>query len=164
MTEDIVPPPSVFPRLSDKTAIPAKDVIRACADLGITEVPDAGRLKRLRRLDLGPRAAQGIGRYPAEPGAPYTTYVPAVDGDGNELGGVRLPDISVPMATYAGWNPRNPATGGQGQIVDMLGSTVPFAPTVSERRLESGKNRSTPFNRGTLSRSPRLPWPRPARG
>lgn len=144
VTEGVAPPPSVFPRLSDATAVPVEDVIHAYEELAITRVPDSGRLKKLRRLDLGPRAAQGIGRYPAEPGAAYRTYMPAVDADGNELGGVRLPDTAVPLATYTGWNPREPATGGRGQIIDMLGSTVPFAPSAAERRLGSGKTDPRP--------------------
>src|SRR5262249_46423891 len=34
----------------------------------------------------------------------YTTLVPQVDADGNEMAGVRLPAIAVPLATYTGWN------------------------------------------------------------
>jgi hypothetical protein len=34
----------------------------------------------------------------------YHVLVPQVDADGNECGGVRLPDIDVPLATYTGWN------------------------------------------------------------
>jgi hypothetical protein len=78
-----------------------------------------------------------VGRYPPEAGEAYTTYVPAVDADGNELGGIQLPDVAVPLATYTGWNPRDPATGGEGQIIDMLGSTLPFA-AVPEQRSPTG--------------------------
>ncbi len=34
----------------------------------------------------------------------YETRVPAVDADGNETAGIRLPPIAVPLATYTGWN------------------------------------------------------------
>jgi hypothetical protein len=132
------PPASVFPRLADGTAVPVGEVLEAFRRLGVSAVPDAGRLKRLRRLDLGPDAQDGIGRYPPDAGEAYTTYLPAVDSDGNELGGVRLPDVAVPLATYTGWNPREPATGGEGQIIDMLGSTLPFAATYEERRSADG--------------------------
>jgi hypothetical protein len=67
-------------------------------------------------------------------GERYPHYVSAVDGDGNETGGVRMPDVIVPAATYTGWNPRHPATGGAGQIIPMEGSTFPFATTAEERR------------------------------
>ena len=55
---------------------------------------------------------------------PYADIVSAVDIDGNEIAGVRLPDISVPLATYTGWN----------QVLDsssdipmfLTGSTIVF--------------------------------------
>jgi Alpha/beta hydrolase domain len=134
VSEGREPPPSVYPRLADGTEVPADEVLEAFRRLGVTTVPDVHRLKKLRRLDLGSNASSGIGRYPPQPGAAYTTYVPAVDSDGNELGGIRLPDVAAPLATYTGWNPRDPATGGDGQIIDMLGSTLPFATTPEERR------------------------------
>lgn len=131
------PPASVFPRLADRTAATAAEVIDAYRGLSVAKTPRADRLKQMRRLDLGPESAHNVGRYPAATGEPYTTYVSAVDADGNEIGGVRLPDVSVPLATYAGWNPRHPETGGEGQIIDMLGSTLPFAATAEERQARS---------------------------
>ena len=35
---------------------------------------------------------------------PYRAYVTQVDADGNEIAGIRLPDIAVPLATHTGWN------------------------------------------------------------
>jgi alpha/beta hydrolase family protein len=49
---------------------------------------------------------------------------PAVDGDGNELGGIRHPDISVPLGTYTGWNP---SIEDRQTLVCALGSTLPFS-------------------------------------
>jgi hypothetical protein len=131
------PPPSVFPRLQDGTAARARDVLDALRTIPGITLPDAGRLPMLRRLDLGKDAADGIGRYPAIAGEPYPTYVSAVDRDGNELSGVRLPDLTVPLATYSGWNPRDPATGGAGQIINMQGSTLPFPQTAGDRQRSS---------------------------
>jgi hypothetical protein len=59
--------------------------------------------------------------------------VSAVDADGNELAGIRLPDISVPLATYTGWNVRHLNFGGPGQTLALLGSTMPFPATLAER-------------------------------
>jgi hypothetical protein len=73
-------------------------------------------------------------RYPVEPGEPYPQFVSAVDADGNEVAGVRLPELSVPVAAYTGWNVRDAAIGGAGQLVLMAGSTLPFAATAEERR------------------------------
>ena len=67
------------------------------------------------------------------PGAPLPLLVPQVDQDGNERAGIRLPDISVPLATYTGWNFRKPVIGAPNQLFPLLGSYVPFARTKSER-------------------------------
>jgi len=34
----------------------------------------------------------------------YRTLVWAVDADGNEVAGLRLPSIAAPLGTYIGWN------------------------------------------------------------
>jgi len=134
VTDGTPPPPSVFPRLADGTAIPGASVFAACYGIpGVTR-PDPELLPALHRLDLGPDAAHGIGRFPAVVGERYPNYVSAVDKDGNETGGVRMPDVIVPVATYTGWNPRHPATGGDGQIIPMEGSTFPFVRTAEERQ------------------------------
>jgi hypothetical protein len=127
------PPPSSYPRLSDGTAASRADVLTRFEAIPGASRPLVERLRSMRRLDLGPDAENGVASYPATLAEPYPTFVSAVDADGNELGGVRLPDISVPLATYTGWNPRDPATGGEGQILDMLGSTLPFARTAADR-------------------------------
>ncbi len=134
VTDGTPPPPSVFPRLADGTAIPGASVFAAYHGIpGVTRpVPEL--LPAIHRLDLGPDAARGIGRFPAIVGERYPNYVSAVDADGNETGGVRMPDVIVPVATYTGWDPRHSATGGDGQIIPMEGSTFPFARTAEERQ------------------------------
>ena len=91
-------------------------------------------IRSIHQVDLGPDAARGIGQYPPIEGARYPSVVAAVDADGNEIGGIRMPDVAVPVATHTGWNPRHPTTGGDGQIVIMIGTTVPFAATAEERQ------------------------------
>ena len=56
-----------------------------------------------------------------------------MDQDGNEVGGIRLPDLAAPLATHTGWNIRHPETGGPGQTLRMIGSTIPFASTRADR-------------------------------
>jgi hypothetical protein len=56
---------------------------------------------------------------------------PAVDADGNELAGLRHPDVAVPLATYTGWNP---AAEDPHLLVRALGSTIPFTPEAIARR------------------------------
>ena len=61
------------------------------------------------------------------------TFVPSVDGDGNDVPGVRPVELGAPLATFAGWNPRHPDQGAPGDLMSMLGSTVPFALTRAAR-------------------------------
>lgn len=56
-----------------------------------------------------------------------------MDADGNELGGIRLPDLDAPVGTHAGWNTRHTGIAAPEQIVPMTGSTVYFAPTPAAR-------------------------------
>jgi hypothetical protein len=60
----------------------------------------------------------------------YGTRVSAVDGDGNEVAGIRLPPIAVPLATHTGWNVYKAQPG---ELCDRDGSYIPFAKTKAER-------------------------------
>ena len=51
----------------------------------------------------------------------------AVGEDGNELAGVRLPQLVEPVATYTGWNVRPPIEGLPDLMPDFLGSRLPGA-------------------------------------
>jgi hypothetical protein len=55
----------------------------------------------------------------------YATLVCKVDADGNELAGIRLPDIAVPLATYTGWNEYKPPYP-RGELADRDGSYLVF--------------------------------------
>jgi hypothetical protein len=59
--------------------------------------------------------------------------VPQVDADGNDVGGIRVPDQRVPLATVTGWNFRKPEIGNPMEIFPLLGSYIPFAATKAER-------------------------------
>src|SRR5262249_8387655 len=84
--------------------------------------------------DFGPRWAQGIvANEPPKVGSPFIVRVPAVDADGNDRAGVRLPDIAIPLATYAGWNYRDETIGASGHLAGEIGSSIPLARTRAER-------------------------------
>jgi hypothetical protein len=134
VTEGVEPPASAFPRLADGSAIPREAVLAQLAAIPGLEVLDPEDLPRLRRLELGPRVDAGIARLPVQTGDAYPSCVSAVDVDGNEVAGIRVPDVSVPLATHAGWVPRHRETGGAGQLLDMMGTSLPFAPTAAERQ------------------------------
>jgi hypothetical protein len=85
------------------------------------------------RLDFGPGIERGIAHYPPAAGAPYRSFVSAVDADGNEIAGIRPPELAAPLATFLGWNTRHPEQGAPGDLMSMMGSTLPFALTRSQR-------------------------------
>ena len=124
------PPPSRHPRLDDGTAVTPEStgaIFRA-----IPGVVFPTHQRYLCRLDFGLEEGAATELPPRE-GNPYPNLVSAVDEDGNERGGIMLPDITVPLATHMGWNPRRPDTGAPDQTLRMIGSTIPFAATRSER-------------------------------
>lgn len=133
VVDEVEPPPSRHPRLADASAVERSAITRVYATFPGMHAPDPARLPFLRTVDLGAGEQVGIGRYPAREGAFYPALVSSVDTDGNELAGIRLPDISVPIASHAGWNPRDPETGAEEQIVPMHGLTWLFAPTLEAR-------------------------------
>jgi hypothetical protein len=68
--------------------------------------------------------------------------VAQVDPDGNELAGIRLPEIAVPLATYTGWNLRDPQIGAPDELAGMAGSYLPF-PRTREQRARAGDPRAS---------------------
>jgi len=60
--------------------------------------------------------------------------LPAVDADGNEIAGIRLPDVAVPLGTYTGWNLRAAEYGAEGMLAGLDGMYLPFPASAAERR------------------------------
>ena len=90
---------------------------------------------RLERLDFGEKFQQGVIAAeppPVVPGEEYPVLVPAVDGDGNDMAGVRAPMVAVPLGTYTGWNLRRPELG-RGAMLGITGSYLPLPETAEER-------------------------------
>ena len=132
VTADVAPPASAFPRLADKTAVAAETTRDAFDAIPGARFPD--RVQRPVRLDFGPDVERGItSELPPKIGAPFVTFVSAVDADGNEVAGIRPPELCVPLATFTGWNPRHPDQGAPGDLMSMMGSTFPLARTAAER-------------------------------
>ena len=142
ISADVDPPQSRHPGLGDATAVAREVVLAAFARLPGLTPPDPQRLPCIRTVDMGGDEATGIGRYPAQEGAFYPALVSAVDADGNETAGIRMPDITVPVGTHAGWNPRDPITGSPEQIVPMNGLTLWFAPDEATRVASGDPRRS----------------------
>ena len=69
---------------------------------------------------------------PPSPVTEYPIFVARTNADGNPIGGVEPPEVTVPLGTYSGRNFR--AEGfGQGDLCDLSGSYIPFAVTKKER-------------------------------
>jgi hypothetical protein len=78
------------------------------------------------RLDFGPHWTQGVlAIEPPIVGQPYPVSVPQVDADGNEIAGVRLPDIAVPTGMFTGWNLYR-APMPEGELADRDGTYLAF--------------------------------------
>ena len=134
VSEGIEPPPSQHPRLDDGTAVSQDAYLDAVPTVPDRSTPDVNRLWRVRELDVGPDSAHGIARYPVSEGREYPHLVSVADADGNDLAGVRLPDLTVPVGTHTGWNLRHPDTGAPEQLMSMQGSSHWFPATAEQRR------------------------------
>ncbi|MGB8129745.1 MAG: alpha/beta hydrolase domain-containing protein [Candidatus Angelobacter sp.] len=125
------PPPSTYPKIAEKTLVPL-------TEWKFPKIPGVNtphEVSLAYRLDFGPQWKQGIVTIdPPRVGAPFGVLVPQSDPDGNDLGGVRLPELQVPLATYTGWNLRDPSIGAPEQRVSFLGSWIPLTKTAEERK------------------------------
>jgi hypothetical protein len=132
VTQGIAPPPSRYPTVKDRVLVPPK----SAGFPNIPGVPFAGLHNRQLFLDYGPNILRGkMDLHPPIPveGGAYTILVPKVDRDGNDIAGIRLPAVQVPIGTYTGWNLR-PRGLAEGELAGLLGSFIPFAKIKSERR------------------------------
>jgi hypothetical protein len=123
------PPASRYPKIADGTLVPIAK-LKFPAIPGLKAPADAAQGWD---LDFGPNWRGGIlSVQPPTVGYGYPTRVPQVDADGNELGGIRLPEIAAPLATYTGWNLRTAEIGAAGQRLAFLGSFVALPKTAAE--------------------------------
>jgi hypothetical protein len=111
------PPDNRYPRISDGSLVPV-------ADLRFPALPGVG----------DPKTVSGPAQVVQGRVVPLPFLVPQVDADGNELGGIRVPDLSVPLATTTGWNFRAERVGNPGELLSLSGSYIPFATTRAERQ------------------------------
>jgi hypothetical protein len=116
------PPPSRYPRLADNMlTAPNRDAVG---------FPD------LRAIGIGyPQVINGLALvdYSVQPPRvdatrQYEVLVPMADADGHDIAGVRLPDVAVPLATYAGWNLRRKGFA-EGELCGLNGMSAPLAAT-----------------------------------
>ncbi|HYX19726.1 MAG TPA: alpha/beta hydrolase domain-containing protein [Thermoanaerobaculia bacterium] len=135
------PPESRMPRFKDHTLVSPKQ-----SDVGFPSIPGVTYtgLKTTRyRFNFGldyyetgiatinpPVITPPYEDNPAN-GPIYPSYVPKTDSDGNDIAGVRLPDVTVPLATYTGWGLRGGPQANDG--CESSGQFIPFAKTEAAR-------------------------------
>ncbi len=133
VTAGVEPPASRVPRRSDDTLVPSLPQSR----MGFPSIPGVtytGLMTTGDLFDFGPRFDQGILTTlpPRISGSPYPAFVPKTDELGNDLAGIRLPEVAVPLATYTGWGLRASGFGGD-DLCDAAGSMIPLRTTEAER-------------------------------
>ena len=130
------PPASRHPSLNDGTAVESHTLLKRFAQLPNVRVP--AQTTRAIRLDYGPESHLGrTTKLPADEGAEFPALVADLDESFNERGGIRLPDLSVPVATYTGWNLRDESIGNPNLFIGITGGlagwTLPLPATQAER-------------------------------
>jgi hypothetical protein len=150
-TKGVTPPPSMVPRLADGTLVPPMPQEK----LGFPKIPGVTYtgLKSTRYLlNYGPvfykTGIMSINPPVITPpmfdnpanGPIYPTYVPKTDADGNDVAGVRLPDVTVPLATYTGWALRAGVQANDG--CEGTGQMIPFPKTKADRIASGDPRRS----------------------
>jgi predicted nucleic acid-binding protein len=154
-TKGVAPPASRVPRLDNGTLVAVPDpALTNFHYVGIPSVKYTGLKTTRYRLNYGPDFYPRNGvltdktfiptRNPPIPdvfsgvfednpqlGAIYPSYVPKWDSDGNEIAGIRLPELTVPLATYTGWGLRSGPQADDG--CESSGQYIPFAKTKADR-------------------------------
>lgn len=132
----VEPPPSRHGRIGDGTLVdPAGAAFRFPE---LPSLPRPTEHRRPCRLDFGPdwESADGksgiISVEPPRVGCEYPVLVPAVDGDGNEVAGIRLPEVAVPLGTFTGWRFRATSMGATWALIGLAGAWLPLAATAAE--------------------------------
>ncbi|HYR87543.1 MAG TPA: alpha/beta hydrolase domain-containing protein [Terriglobia bacterium] len=147
-TAGTMPPPSQVPKLSDGTLV--KPDQSSTGFPGIPGVAYSGFKTTRYLLNYGPNFYK-TGIPPINPpvfappyqdnsanGPIYPSFVPKTDADGNDIAGLRLPEVQVPLATYTGWALRAAPHNNDG--CEGSGQYIPFPKTKADR-LESGDPR-----------------------
>ena len=127
VTEGVEPPASRHPRVDDGTAVPPDALAKAFARIPGAQYPAPPRPPAPARL----RRRSGAARDDADPaarGPAFGSLVSAVDDDGNEVAGITLPEVRVPVAAHTGWTLRHPDIGGAEQLLVFAGAHHPLCP------------------------------------
>ena len=130
------PPASQYPSIAKGELVALEDVRFPAAP----SFPFVSYMPQVWRMDYGARysVTKVITREPPQLGAPYRVLVPQVNVDGNDVSGIRLPEVAVPLGTYTGWNVPVPQLSdlglrNLGYLSGLIGGFEPFALTKEQR-------------------------------
>lgn len=134
VTKGARPPASEVPRASKRTLVPPEQVrfpaIPATHYAGWPALEAANytpeTMNRNVLLDFSVVPPAPV------PGKEYTVLVPQVDEDGNDIDGIRLPFLEVPLGTHTGWSQLH-AGAGFPDSCGQHGTFLPFPNTKAER-------------------------------
>ena len=123
VTEGIAPPPSRFPNMKDGTLLTIEQAEKLWPS--IPDVPFSRVISKLQLMDFTQQPPKVVGPE-------YPIFVAKTNADGNPIGGIEPPEVTVPIATYAGRNYR--AAGfAEGDLCAINGSYIPLAVTKAQR-------------------------------
>jgi hypothetical protein len=140
ITSGTEPPPSRYPTIARRELV-SRTAVKFPK---IPSLPFADYMPGVWRLDYGPDYAttRVITKEPPVLGAAFPVLVPQVNADGNDEGGIALPEIAVPLGTHTGWNVSLPQLNGLGYLAGLVGAFEPFPRTRAERARTGDSRRS----------------------
>ena len=121
ISDGTLPPASRVPMRAQGTLVPAEGAVPS----DIPGLPYEGIHTLAVFSDQRVLPPKELGRYPV--------FVPKADADGMAIAGVHMLALSVPRATYTGWNPRAQGFGATA-FYPLQGAVIPFAPTEAARK------------------------------
>ncbi len=133
-SQGVAPPASLVPRRADGQLVAPEVALKKFPKIPGVNLPATP--SRLPLWNYGPdfdeRGIMSIFPPEAVAGKEYPIQVPQVDADGNDLGGVRYPDMQAPIATYIGWALRK-AGFAEGELMMTNGCIKAFPRSKVER-------------------------------
>ena len=127
------PPASRVARVADGTLVPQDQASTRFPHIpGVTYT---GRYNGSGDRDFGPRVVGNSGVIDNLIPIVLSTHrplVPKVDAVGNDLAGIRQPEVGAPTATVTGWNTRRPEFT-DGDLCDLNGMYIPLQRTKAQR-------------------------------
>ncbi|RZP30199.1 hypothetical protein EVA25_00120 [bacterium] len=143
ITDGTLPPRSVYPTIGAGTLVQW-----LAQEAGWTALPGVNyptTIQQPEPVDYGSDFAETrrIDHHPPKRTEDrYGVRVPVLDADNNERGVLRMPAVSVPVATYTGWNLRNPGIGVPEALLGLAGGYLEFPKTERDRVASGDPRRS----------------------